>query len=451
MLNIFNYLLCIIQRNVKYKDILLREIREGIISNKDILYFDYTASGQAYRPIEKKIQNILKTYANTHSEVSSNAIKTSVLYEQARENLKNYLEIDTRFYILPTGTGATGAIKKFQELMGIYIPPMTKKRYSINPENMPLVFVGPYEHHSNELSFREGLCEVIRVPLNSDENIDLEYLEEKLKENHKREIIASFSVASNVTGVLSDYKNIYKLIKKYNGILCLDSAAASPYLNIDCNYYDALFLSPHKLLGGVGSCGLLVINKNLCQYEKPTFAGGGTVSYVSRKSHHFLDDFELREDAGTPGIIQFIRASLAYELRNKIGLDWISEKEKELKKYFGLKIKQINGVKLYCSFKQDKLPIFSLNFEDINPYTISKYLSDNYNIQTRAGCSCAGPYGHDLLNLEDGQDFDEKPGWIRISIHFTHTKEEIDILIEGIKQAINFLSSRSEFESRDIN
>lgn len=418
----------------------MKKIRENIISSKDILYFDYTASGQAYMTIENEILEILKTYANTHSEVSSSAISISKLYEKARIDLKHSLEIDENFYLLPTGTGATGAIKKFQELVGIYIPPMTKKRYAIEPKNLPLVFVGPYEHHSNEISFREGLCELIRVPLNKKENIDLEFLEKKLEENKNREIIASFSVASNVTGVLSDYKSIYKLIKKYDGILCLDSAAASPYINIDCNYYDALFLSPHKLLGGVGSSGLLVIKKDLCNCEKPTFAGGGTVAYVSRKSHHFLSDFEMLEDAGTPGIIQLIRASLAYKLRNEIGLKRIESIEKELKMYFGTKIKKIENVKLFCSYSQDKLPIFSLNFKNINPYDISQYLSDNFGIQTRAGCSCAGPYGHDLLNLEDGQLFEEKPGWLRVSIHFTHTKEEIDMLIEGIKKAVKDLA-----------
>lgn len=417
----------------------MKEIRDGIISNKDILYFDYTASGLAYTSIEKTIQKVLKTYANTHSEVSSSAVKTSQLYNKARADLKKALEINDNFYILPVGTGATGAIKKFQELMGIYIPPRTKQRYKVEPKNVPLVLVGPYEHHSNEISFREGLCEVIRIPLDEKDCIDLNCLEKKLEENKDREIIASFSVASNVTGVLSDYKSIHKMIKKYDGILCLDAAAASPYINIDCNYYDALFLSPHKLLGGVGSCGLLVINKKLCIDEKPTFAGGGTVAYVSRKSHNFLDDFEMKEDAGTPGIIQFIRASLAYNLRNKIGLDFIKEKEKELKFYFGTRVKLIEGVKLYCSFDQEKLPIFSLNFKGINPYDISKYLSDNFGIQTRAGCSCAGPYGHDLLELEDGQEFEEKPGWIRVSIHFTHTKDEIDLLLKAIKEAIEVL------------
>ena len=242
----------------------MKNIRKNIIKEKNILYFDYTASGQGYKPIEKELQNILKTYANTHSEVSSSAVITSRLYAKAREDLKEALEVDDSFYIFPCGAGSTAAIKKFQELMGIYIPPRSLKRYGSKPKNLPLVLVGPYEHHSNEVSFREGLCDVIRIPLVDEEKIDLKALESELKKHKKREIIASFSVASNVTGIVSDYRAIYTLVKKFGGVVCLDAAAASPYMNIDCNYYDALFLSPHKLLGGVGSCGLLVMKKELC-------------------------------------------------------------------------------------------------------------------------------------------------------------------------------------------
>jgi selenocysteine lyase/cysteine desulfurase len=422
----------------------LETIQKGIILDKGILYFDFTASGLGFRPIEEKIQEILLTYANTHSEVASNAIKMSEYYAKARTDLKKALEVDERFYLLPVGTGATGAIKKFQELLGLYIPPKTRARYHIEPKDKPVVFVGPYEHHSNEISFREALCEVVRIPLDAMQNIDIEQFEKQLIKHKDREIIASFSVASNVTGVLSDYRSIYELVKRYGGILCLDAAAASPYINIDCNYYDALFLSPHKLLGGVGSCGLLVIKKELCTDIKPTFAGGGTVAYVSRIGHDFLDDFELREDAGTPGILQFIRASLAYNLRNEIGLEWIKQTEEELKVYFGSRVREMEGVKLYCSFKQEKLPIFSLNFKGINPYDISKFLSDHFGIQTRAGCSCAGPYGHDLLELEDNQSFDEKPGWLRISIHYTHTKKQIDTLLHALKSAIDALGEKSK-------
>ena len=417
----------------------MKTIRKNIIKDKNILYFDYTASGQAYKPIEMKVLDMLKTYANTHSEVASSALKTSAYYAKAREDLKKALALDESFYLFPCGSGATGAIKKFQELMGLYIPPQTRTRFTCKPQKLPVVFVGPYEHHSNELSFREGLCEVIRIPLDAHEKIDTEFLEKMLQKHRKREIIASFSVASNVTGIVSDYRSLHALIKRYGGILCLDAAAASPYINIDCRYYDALFLSPHKLLGGVGACGLLVMKKSLCTQTKPTFAGGGTVGYVSRVSHQFLSDKEMIEDAGTPAILQFIRASLAYNLRNEIGLETIAKLEEELKFYFGSRVREIEGVKLYCKYAQEKLPIFSLNFEGVNPYDISRYLSEHFGIQTRAGCSCAGPYGHDLLSLEDGQSFDEKPGWLRITIHYTHTKKEIDTLLKAIKEALGAL------------
>jgi selenocysteine lyase/cysteine desulfurase len=411
----------------------LQKIRSNIICDDGILYFDYTASGQAYRPIEKKILKILKTYANTHSEVSSNAVKTTGYYEEARRSLHKSLEVGEDFYIVPCGNGSTEAIKRFQELMGLYIPPATKKRLNIAGFKPPLVLIGPYEHHSNEVSFREALCELIRIPLDKNENIDLNELEAVLKANAGREIIASFSVASNVTGILSDYKEIYKLVKNYGGIVALDAATASAHMNIDSHFYDAMFLSPHKLLGGVGSSGLLVIKKELCKDSlTPTFVGGGTVEYVSRTSQRYSDDFETRESAGTPGILQFIRAALAYELRNQIGLETIAQKERELRYYFGLNIKKMPHISLYCNYAQEKLPIFSLNINNINPYDAAKILSDKYNIQVRAGCNCAGPYGHDLLGLQDNNPLNEKPGWVRVSLHFTHTKEEIDRLLVAL-------------------
>ncbi|NLC28628.1 MAG: aminotransferase class V-fold PLP-dependent enzyme, partial [Campylobacteraceae bacterium] len=188
----------------------MEKIRQGIICSPDVLYFDYTASGLAYAPIERRIRNILKTYANTHSEVSSNALETQKQYNKARKSLQKSLEIDDSFYIMPCGTGATGAIKKFQELLGLYCPPMTKKRYEIKPKNLPLVLVGPYEHHSNEVSFREAFCETIRIPLDKDDNLNMSALKQILEANRNREIIASFSVASNVTGVVTDYRAIYE-------------------------------------------------------------------------------------------------------------------------------------------------------------------------------------------------------------------------------------------------
>ena len=415
--------------------------KEDIILKEGVFYFDWTASGLAYRPIENEILRILKTYANTHSEASEHARITSEYYEKAKIGLKNLLELDDKFYLFACGFGATAAIKKFQELMGIYIPPMSREFLKLDIkslENLPLVLVSPYEHHSNEISYRAGLCEVKRIPLDEKGEIDFNALTQILSENRDRKIIASFSIASNITGVLTDYKKLYLIIKAFGGIVALDAASVASHMQIDPGFYDALFISPHKLLGGVGSSGILIIKKELCVSDEPTFAAGGTVRYVDRKTQIYKIDKEKLEDAGTPGITELIRSYLAFKLRNDIGLENIEKKEFELKEYFLEKILKLEDVILYAKDVKNKLPIFSFNIKGFDPYTFSTLLSQKYNVETRAGCACAGPYGHDLMNMDDGRNFLEegKPGFVRVSINYTHEKDDIDYLISAIKAVI---------------
>lgn len=414
------------------------EVRKNIILKDGIYYFDYTASGLAYAPIEDEISKFLKTYANTHSDSSSSAVLTQKRYENARAELKELLGLDDSFYLIATGQGATAAIKKFQEIMGIYLPPATREligTQNLRNVKVPLAIISPYEHHSVEVSLREGLCDIERIGLDENGEIDIHNLKQILKLNAKRKIIACFSAASNVTGIKSDYKEIYRLVKEYGGIFALDAATLSAYENVDCKYFDALFLSPHKLLGGVGSCGLLAIKKELCN-DVPTFAAGGTVKYVSRTSHLFVNEFEHLEEGGTPPIIQLIRANLAYKLRNEIGFEVIKKAEYELGSLFCEELKSIDEVINYCPKNVERLPIFAFNIKDVSPYDFAASLSNDFGIQTRAGCDCAGPYGHDLLHLKDNAVFDVKPGWVRVSIHYTHTKEDIKYLVDAIKSCI---------------
>lgn len=414
-------------------------IRYNTIGKSKKEYFDYTASGLAFRQIENRLRDVLETYANTHSKESSNANITSEYYNNAILSLEQSLELTKEFAVIPTGCGSTAAIKKFQELLGLYIPPATKKRYdiSIPKENLPLVIVGPYEHHSNEVSHREALCEVKRIGLTQEGLIDLEELEVTLKQNQHREIIGSFCIASNVTGIITCYKDISNILKKYNALVCFDAAASSPYMNVDCNYYDALYLSPHKLLGGPGSCGLLIIKKSLVDTNlSPTFAGGGTVSYVNSKIQEYEKELNVRETAGTPGILQLIRSALAYQLRNEIGFEFILKRKEILLKYLLNKLENIPNITIYGNKISKNIGIISFNIKNINPYDICRKLSSNGGIQTRAGCSCAGPYGHDLLGFNSKKEIEEKPGWLRISIHYSQTEEEIDKLIKALKQSI---------------
>ena len=418
---------------------ILNFIRYNTIGKNKKEYFDYTASGLAFRQIENRIHDVLETYANTHSKEASNADKTTNYYEMARTNLAKNLELTDEFAILPSGCGTTAAIKHFQELMGLYIPPSTKKRYGfqIDKQKAPLVIVGPYEHHSNEVSFREALCQIQRIALNAEGLIDLNHLKLVLEENKNREIIASFCIASNVTGIITPYEEISKMLRTYNAVICFDAAASSPYMNIPSHLYDAMFMSPHKLLGGPGSCGLLIIRKNLIDTDiSPTFAGGGTVEYVNKDMQVYQKDIETREDSGTPGILQLIRASLAYQLRNEIGFEFIKKQKDELKKYFINELKKIPNCEIYGNQEVQNIGIVSFNIKGLNPYELCNRLSTQNGFQTRAGCSCAGPYGHDLLGIET-LDINNRPGWVRISIHFSQTKEEIKSLIEGIKRIVN--------------
>ncbi len=415
---------------------ILNFIRYNTIGKNKKEYFDYTASGLAFRQIENRIFDVLETYANTHSKESSNADTTTSYYEMARANLAKSLAITDEFVILPSGCGTTAAIKHFQELLGLYIPPATKKRFGfeIDKSKSPLVIVGPYEHHSNEVSFREALCEIQRIDLNKDGLVDLEHLKNVLEKNKHREIIASFCIASNVTGIITPYEEISKLLRKYNAIVCFDAAASSPYMNIPCELYDAIFMSPHKLLGGPSSCGLLVIRKNLIDTTiAPSFAGGGTVLYVNKELQQYQSSIEAREEAGTPPILQFIRASLAYQLRNEIGFDFIKKQKDELKDFFLDKLKQIPNCEIYGNQDVENIGIISFNIKGLSPYELCNRLSREDNFQTRAGCSCAGPYGHDLLGLKE-LDMNNRPGWVRISIHFSQTKEEVKNLLDGIKK-----------------
>ena len=423
------------------------EIRKNIILKKGVRYFDYTASGLAYAPIERKIAKYLKTYANTHSESASNALKTQKRYEKARQSLKDALGLDERFYLISAGCGATGAIKKFEEIMGLYLPPMSANRLgeeAVKGANLPLVIISPYEHHSNEVSLREGLCEVVRIPLSKSGEINFGRLDQLLKINSKREIIGSFSAASNVTGIISDYKKIYVMMKRYGATVAFDAASLSPHDNLDADYFDALFLSPHKLLGGVGSCGLLAIRKELVKSSKPTFAAGGTVSYVSRSSHFFAPSVERTEEGGTQHVMGLIRAALAYRLRNEVGLDVIKSREDELAKLFCEGLDKIPEVVSYCPRGVPRLPIFAFNIKGVSPYDFAEALSRDYGVQTRAGCACAGPYGHDLLGLKDDQKFDQKPGWVRVSLHYSHTQKDVAYLLKAIKKTIKKFKTKKE-------
>ena len=420
------------------------DLKSDIILKKGVRYFDFTASALGLKSVEKAIKKVLLSYANTHSDSSLNSFATQKHYEDARAYIKKSLKLSDEFALIACGAGSSAAIKKFQELLGIYAPPKLRAKFipKIQPKNLPLVIISPYEHHSNELSFREGLCECVRVPLDEKGEIDFEFLQNLLERTRKadktRQIIASFTLASNVTGILSDYERLCELFRKHNALVAFDASSFMPYKNIAYKHYDALFISSHKLLGGVGSCGLLAIKKSLLG-DKPSFAAGGTVGYVSRTSVDYLCDFERLEEAGTPPILQLIRASLAFKVKDSIGVAAIERQEELLKEYFFKKVAEFNAqnsntLTLYAANLTNRLPIFAFNLTGISPFDLAYHLSKSHKIETRAGCACAGPYGHDLLGLKDNAPLKQKPGWLRASFHYTHDLSDIDYFFDALQK-----------------
>ncbi len=401
-------------------------------------YFDYTASGLCVESVEDEMRKISSKYANTHSKVASLSIYMNDMWEFSKKSLFSTLEIDPyEFEIIPTGYGSTAAIKKFQELIGVYIPPKTSKRCKVVVNDIPIVLIGPYEHHSNDISYRESIAETQRIGLDDDGNISIKDLILKLQMNQGREIYVCVAVASNVTGIISDYETISKICRKYGAYLCLDAATSSPYMNVPSYLFDAMFISPHKAIGGPGTVGLLVVRKSLIDASlPPTFAGGGTVTYVNDQEQYYDTDIHNRELAGTPGILQFIKTAKVYELRNNYGLDRIKNEKKQLHRYFLNGLKKIKGVVIYGNQETDNIGICSFNIAGHSPYELCEKLSSQYALETRAGCSCAGPYGHILLGLPNDKNISSDVGWLRVSIHFTHTKKDIDYLLNSIKLII---------------
>lgn len=448
---------------------------------RPLVYADYTASGRTHRAVEDQISALHTLLANPHTEDSATGRASNAWLKSAEATIKRAVNAGPGDALVPCGAGATAAIHKLQEVLGIACPPASLARMgdavsaALGAEakaaldahlaaTRPVVFVGPYEHHSNELSWRESMAEVVRVKLCPDGGIDFAALETLLKapQWRGRMRIGAFSAASNVTGIVTDVRRLAKLLHAHDAILALDCAASAPYTAIDMHpaddpdaYVDAVSFSPHKFVGGPGSCGVLVFSTALYRRElPPTCCAGGTVRYVWEGGHDFLDDVEAREKAGTPGLPQLVRAALALELRDALGLERLHAIEQGYLNRAFAAWQDCPGVEILGpKDPARRLAIVSFNLRDprggwLHPRFVTTLLSDLFGIQARAGCACAGPYAHDLLGLgeDDALAYREavlsghaglRPGWSRVSLHWAMDEAEIGYLID----AIAFLSA----------
>ena len=429
-----------------------------------VTYADYVASGRALEHVERVLQErVLPLYANTHTEDSRSGAQTTHLAHEAGEYIKAQLGA-SEFKIAFCGSGSTAAIKRIQEILGLSVPSNLRPRVLelMTPLERPVVFVGPYEHHSNEVSWRESLAEVVEIGLCDKGLIDLDALRAALKDERfvGRPKIGSFSAASNVTGILSDTRSIARLLHAHGAYAFFDFAASAPYVKIDLrpnkpDGYDAVFISPHKFVGGIGSPGVLVFNPALYNLSAPSTAGGGTVTYVSSHGHDFTADIEAREDAGTPAILQKMRAALAFWVKAQIGTEAIERSERDMIKTALERLGKHPKLELLGNVTVKRLAVVSFMVRSgsqyLHPRFVVKLLNDLFGIQSRGGCACAGPYGHALLRISDatssayraavsGGFEGVKPGWTRLNFNYFIAPEEFEFLLA----AIEFIADHGE-------
>ncbi len=414
----------------------LNQYFDSPYGKKKIIYADWTASGRLYRPIEEKLLNEIGPYvANIHTETSITGSVMTHAYHDAREIIKKHVNASKDDVLITEGSGMTGAINKFQRILGIKLNENLKEHIKVPEEKRPIVFVSHMEHHSNQTSWLETIAKVVVIPSNPEGLPSLEALQNLLEEYQQVPIkIAAVTGCSNVTGIRTNYHQIAKIMHQNNGLCFVDFACSAPYVKINMHpenedeYLDAITFSPHKFLGGPGTSGVLIFNKKLYKNLVPDNPGGGTVSYTNPwGDHDYIDDIETREDGGTPGFLQAIKIALSIELKEKMGVQNILDREHELTDIIFKKLATIANLKILAPNHTDRLGVISFYIEDAHYNLVVKLLNDRFGIQTRGGCSCAGTYGYYLLNVDQTTSKSielkilegcliERPGWIRMCL-----------------------------------
>ena len=439
--------------------------RQGIIGQQaqfstfygtqTMIYADWTASGRLYAPIEQRLLDEIGPFVgNTHSESSATGTAMTHAYHYAQQLIKRHVNASPNDVLIATGSGMTSAVNKLQRMLGLRIAEQLQPFCTL-PELRPVVFVTHMEHHSNHTSWIETIADVVVIDPDAQGLVDLQQLEACLQAYQDRPLkIGAFTACSNVTGIQTPYHAMAKLMHAYGGWCFVDFAASAPYITINMHpddpaeKLDAIYFSPHKFLGGPGSAGILIFDAALYHNRVPDKPGGGTVLWTNPwNQHQFIDSIEAREDGGTPGFLQTIRAALAMQLKTAMGIEAIHQRETELTQLLLTGLRAIPRLHILADQINERLSIVSFWIEDLHYNLVVRLLNDCFGIQVRGGCSCAGTYGHYLLEInqqtshtlfqrvEQG-DLLARPGWVRVSLHPTMTIAEVQTILQALADIV---------------
>ncbi len=421
---------------------------------QQIIYADWTASGRLYAPIERAMVDIFGPFVgNTHSESNVTGTTMTQAYHQANAIIKKHVNAGPDDVLLNVGFGMTAAINKLQRILGLKVPEQFEKKIALKEKDRPVVFVTHMEHHSNHTTWQETIADVVVVKWTNDGLVDLDDLRKLLKKYKNRKVrIGAFTACSNVTGIELPVHTLARIMHEHGGVCFVDYAASAPYVRINMHpsdpkeQLDAIIFSPHKFLGGPGTSGVLIFNSHLYHLKSPDQPGGGTVLWTNPwGKYRFKPEIEEREDGGTPGFLQSIKAALAVQLKEEMGVELMRKREEELVERIFEGVSDIPGMVILADNVRTRLGMISFYFEHVHYNLVVKLLNDRFGIQMRGGCSCAGTYGHYLLHVDKHAskeftdkinmgDSSTKPGWVRMSVHPTSTDKEADYIVAALRE-----------------
>ncbi|MFD1602116.1 aminotransferase class V-fold PLP-dependent enzyme [Flavobacterium artemisiae] len=430
---------------------------ETMYGTQKVLYADWIASGRLYFPIEDiMMRKIGPMIANTHSFSSETGKASTYAYQYARQIIKDHVNASESDCLVATGTGMTAALSKLQRIIGLRSKDNIYNVELLHESEKPVVFITHMEHHSNQVPWYETLADVVVLPAGKDNLIDPQILALEIKKYENRSLkIGSFTACSNVTGIITPYRELAKIMHQNGGFCFVDFAASAPYVKIDMypedteERLDAIFFSPHKFLGGPGTCGILVFNEKLYKASFPDNPGGGNVKCTNPwGGFYYSDAIEVKEDGGTPGFLQVMRTALCLELKEQMGVANMKKREKELLDICFSELKKISGLKILGDLETERIGCVSFTVENIHYNLIVRLLNDRFGIQVRGGWSCASTYAHYLFDIDEEKsnaitkgilekDLTEKPGWVRVSLHPTMTNEELLFICNAIQNIVS--------------